>query len=138
MFAEVLEDPGHFVVLESWSDQEAIERHYRSPAFADYQRAIARLLVRESEYRMHVVQDTLHPLQSAGSSPTRTTDPTPAGRAARPRRRARPGASVARRPRAADRLALGEPVFPAQLRVLLAPALLLGLRSSGGTWAGRP
>ncbi len=66
VFAEVLEDPGHFLVLESWTDQEAIERHYRSPAFADYQRAIARLLVRESEYRMHVVQDTLHPVQSAG------------------------------------------------------------------------
>ena len=65
VFAEVLEDPGHFVVLESWSDREAIERHYRSPAFADYQRAIARVLVRESEYRLHLVQDTLHPLQSA-------------------------------------------------------------------------
>ena len=48
VFAEVLQDPGHFVVLESWSDQEAVERHYGSPAFADYQRAITKLLVRES------------------------------------------------------------------------------------------
>ena len=26
VFAEVLEDPGHFIVVESWSDQEAVER----------------------------------------------------------------------------------------------------------------
>ena len=63
-FAEVLEDPGHFVVLERWSDEGAIERHYRSPAFADYQRTIARLLVRESEYRLHRVQETSHPVDS--------------------------------------------------------------------------
>lgn len=64
VFAEVLQDPGHFVVLESWSDQQAIERHYRSAAFADYQRAIAPLLVRDSEYRLHLVAETLHPVQS--------------------------------------------------------------------------
>ncbi|HTY96052.1 MAG TPA: antibiotic biosynthesis monooxygenase [Solirubrobacteraceae bacterium] len=63
-FAEVLEEPGHFVVLERWNDERAIERHYRSPAFADYQRSIARLLVRESEYRLHRVQDTSHPVDS--------------------------------------------------------------------------
>jgi len=63
-FAEVLEEPGHFVVLERWEDEQAIERHYRSPGFADYQRTIARLLVRESEYRLHRVQETLHPVNS--------------------------------------------------------------------------
>lgn len=64
VFAEILGDAGHFVVLESWADEQAMERHYRSPAFADYQRAIAKLLVRDSEYRLHLVTDTLHPLQS--------------------------------------------------------------------------
>ena len=63
-FAEVLEEPGHFVVLERWGDEQAIERHYRSPAFADYQRTIARLLVRESEYSLYRVQETSHPLDS--------------------------------------------------------------------------
>ena len=65
VFAEVVQDPGHFVVLESWSDRGAIERHYGSPGFADYQRAISLLLVRESEYRLHIVEETLHPVQSA-------------------------------------------------------------------------
>ncbi len=65
VFAEVLQDPGHFVVIESWSDREAIERHYGSAAFADYQRAITKLLVRESEYRLHVVAETLRPLDSS-------------------------------------------------------------------------
>jgi len=64
VFAEVLGDPGHFVVLESWSERQALERHYGSPGYADYQREIARLLVRESEYRLHVVDETLHPVNS--------------------------------------------------------------------------
>ncbi len=63
-FAEVLGEPGHFVVTERWKDEQAVERHYRSPAFADYQRTIARLLVRESEYRLHRVQETSLPVDS--------------------------------------------------------------------------
>ena len=64
VFAEVVQDPGHYVVLESWSDQQSLEQHYGSPAFADYQRAIAPLLVRESEYRLHIVGETLHPVDT--------------------------------------------------------------------------
>lgn len=48
-FAEALDDPGHFVLVQRWSDRAALDRHYRSPAFADYQAGIAPLLVRTSE-----------------------------------------------------------------------------------------
>ena len=48
-FAESLDDPGHFVLVQRWSDRAALEEHYRSPAFADYQAGIAPLLVRSSE-----------------------------------------------------------------------------------------
>ncbi|HUH80289.1 MAG TPA: antibiotic biosynthesis monooxygenase [Solirubrobacteraceae bacterium] len=64
VFAEVMADPGHFVVLESWSDQQAVEQHYGSPGYADYQRTIAPLLVHDSEYRLHVVAETLHPVDT--------------------------------------------------------------------------
>src|SRR5436305_1960318 len=33
-FAETLDDPGHFVVVQEWSDQAALDDHYRSRAFA--------------------------------------------------------------------------------------------------------
>ncbi|HTQ67192.1 MAG TPA: antibiotic biosynthesis monooxygenase [Solirubrobacteraceae bacterium] len=64
VFAEVLGDPGHFVVVESWSDEQAVQRHYNSAGYADYQREISGLLVRDSEYRLHVVDETLHPVDS--------------------------------------------------------------------------
>jgi quinol monooxygenase YgiN len=48
-FAETLDDPGHFVLVQRWRDQAALEEHYRSRAFADYQAGIGPLLVRTSE-----------------------------------------------------------------------------------------
>jgi len=48
-FADSLDDPGHFVLVQRWSDRAALEEHYRSRAFADYQAGIAPLLVRSSE-----------------------------------------------------------------------------------------
>jgi quinol monooxygenase YgiN len=64
-FAETLDDPGHFVVVEEWSDQGALDGHYRSPAFADYQARIGELIVRSSEFRVHSVQASSRPLASA-------------------------------------------------------------------------
>jgi quinol monooxygenase YgiN len=64
VFAEAVQDPGHYVVLESWSDQQTLDRHYGSAAFADYRRTIALLLVRESEYELHLVSGTLHPVET--------------------------------------------------------------------------
>jgi quinol monooxygenase YgiN len=48
-FAETLDDPGHFVVVQRWRDRGALDEHYRSPSFADYQARIGPLLVRSSE-----------------------------------------------------------------------------------------
>lgn len=63
-FAETLDDPGHFVVVQQWRDQAAVEEHYSSRAFADYQEKIAELLVRTSELRLHVVQEGFRPVDS--------------------------------------------------------------------------
>ena len=64
-FAETLDDPGHFVVVQEWSDQAALDDHYRSRAFADYQAQIAQLLVRSSDLRVHAVQTSARPVDSA-------------------------------------------------------------------------
>jgi quinol monooxygenase YgiN len=68
-FAETLDDPGHFVVLQRWRDQAAVDEHYSSQAFADYQAKIADLLVRTSELSLNVVQEALRPV---GSTPPST------------------------------------------------------------------
>jgi quinol monooxygenase YgiN len=60
-FAETLDDPGHFVVVQRWRDREAVAAHYRSPTFADYQARVEPLLVRDSELSLHVAEQSLVP-----------------------------------------------------------------------------
>ena len=62
VFAEALGDPGHFVVIQRWRDRAALEGHYRSEAFFRFQAAIGPLLVRESELRIHAVEDEIAPV----------------------------------------------------------------------------
>jgi hypothetical protein len=50
-FAETLDDPGHFIVVQQWRDQAAVDE-------------IASLLVRTSELRLHVVQEGFRPVDS--------------------------------------------------------------------------
>jgi quinol monooxygenase YgiN len=64
-FTEMLEDPGHFVVVQEWREMGALQEHYRSRAFADYQAQIAPRLVRTSELRVHVAEETLLPVDSS-------------------------------------------------------------------------
>src|SRR5215472_13094073 len=52
-FAERLDDPGHFLVVQQWRDRAALEEHYRSEAFRDYQAGIGEFLVRSSDLRLH-------------------------------------------------------------------------------------
>jgi quinol monooxygenase YgiN len=69
VFAEVVDDPGHFVVVQQWRDQAALDEHYRSPEFADYQAKIGDTLVRSSELSLHHVGETVLPLDSAPMDP---------------------------------------------------------------------
>jgi quinol monooxygenase YgiN len=63
-FAESLEDPCHFVLMQEWRDQAALDEHYRSAAFADYQEQIAPHVERSSELRIHMVSETALPVAS--------------------------------------------------------------------------
>jgi quinol monooxygenase YgiN len=69
VFAETVGDPGHFVIVQQWRDQAALDEHYRSHAFADYQAQIAGSLVRTSELRIHTVQASYVPFDSASIGP---------------------------------------------------------------------
>ncbi|MCW3018331.1 MAG: antibiotic biosynthesis monooxygenase [Solirubrobacterales bacterium] len=64
-FAESLDDPGRFVLVQQWRDQEALDEHYRSQTFADYQAQVAEQLVRASELRLHEVQTSYVPVDSS-------------------------------------------------------------------------
>lgn len=69
VFAEVVDDPGHFMVVEEWRDQAALDAHFRSPAFAEYQAEIRDWLVRSSDLRLHHVSETVLPQDSAPMDP---------------------------------------------------------------------
>jgi quinol monooxygenase YgiN len=64
VFAETLDDPGHFLVVQRWRDQGALDEHYRSQEFAHYQAEIADQLVRVSDLRVHLVQESFLPVDS--------------------------------------------------------------------------
>ena len=64
-FAETIDEPGHYIVVQSWRDQEALDAHYRSDDFAAYQSAIAPLLVRHSELRTYLVGEAMRFAESS-------------------------------------------------------------------------
>ena len=64
-FGETLDDPAHFVVVQRWRDRAALDEHFRSQAFADYQARIADRLVRTSELRLYAVEDGFLPVDSS-------------------------------------------------------------------------
>jgi quinol monooxygenase YgiN len=70
-FAEVVDDPGHYLVVEEWSDDAALKTHFKSDAFTSYQRNVAPLLARPSEVRIHRVSETTRPVESGPIDPRR-------------------------------------------------------------------
>ena len=64
-FAEVVDDPGHFVIVQQWRDRAALDAHYRSDPFRAYQAGIAPYLARESELLVHEVSSTVRPVDSS-------------------------------------------------------------------------
>jgi quinol monooxygenase YgiN len=68
-FAEVIDDPGHFIVAQQWRDRASLNEHYRSDAFGRYQAEIGQYLVRNSELRVHEVSASLRPLASSPLGP---------------------------------------------------------------------
>ena len=53
--ASSLTEPDHYVVVEEWRDEAALQEHYASPAFARFQFALDGLLARLSDATVHTV-----------------------------------------------------------------------------------
>ncbi len=71
VFARTLEDPDVLLLVQEWSDEAALERHFRSPAHAAYQRDVEGLLSRPSQVRIHRIAQTLQPTPSTQMDPRR-------------------------------------------------------------------
>jgi quinol monooxygenase YgiN len=53
-------EAGEFVVLAHWRDEDALRRHYRTPAYARYRAAVGELLARPSDVTIHHVAEVVH------------------------------------------------------------------------------
>jgi quinol monooxygenase YgiN len=53
VFSSALAEPDRFVLVSEWEDQDALERHYRSAAFTDFQHCLHGLLARPSELTLY-------------------------------------------------------------------------------------
>jgi quinol monooxygenase YgiN len=70
-FAEVVGEPGRLLVCQEWDSEPALEQHYRSSGFADYQQRVGEFLARPSDVRIHHIRETLLPQAGAPMDPRR-------------------------------------------------------------------
>ena len=68
-FAETLDEPGRFLIVQEWRDQASLEAHYGSETYADYQAKLELLLVHSSDLAIHLVEKTIRPVESVGDNP---------------------------------------------------------------------
>src|SRR5467141_3821088 len=54
-FSAILADPDRFVLVSEWRDQAALDAHYASTEFANFQFALNGLLARPSEMTLYSV-----------------------------------------------------------------------------------
>lgn len=70
-FAEIVADLGRYVVIQEWRHDDALEQHYGSDAFRNYQARVGALLARPSDVRIHRVAETVRPADPGPMDPRR-------------------------------------------------------------------
>jgi quinol monooxygenase YgiN len=68
-FAAALAEPSRFVLLSEWDSTEALDTHYRSEEFADFQFGLDGLLARPSELTVYSVGEGVRPVDSRPMDP---------------------------------------------------------------------
>jgi quinol monooxygenase YgiN len=68
-FAATIADPSRFMLVSVWDSQAALDAHYASPEFADFQSRLRGLLVRTSELAIYAADDAVRPLDSSPMDP---------------------------------------------------------------------
>ena len=61
VFAAALADPSRFVLFSEWDSQEALDDHYRSEAFTEFQLGLDGLLARPSELTVYSIENAVRP-----------------------------------------------------------------------------
>jgi quinol monooxygenase YgiN len=69
IFAATLTDPSRFVLVSEWETQEALDAHYRSEAFAEFQLGLDGLLARPSESTVYSAEGSVRPLNTRPMDP---------------------------------------------------------------------
>ena len=69
VFAAALADPSRFVLFSEWESQEALDAHYRSDAFADFQLSLHGLLARPSELTVYSLEGAVRPTDTRPMDP---------------------------------------------------------------------
>jgi quinol monooxygenase YgiN len=68
-FAATLADPDRFVLVSEWASQEALDAHYGSREFADFQFDLDGLLARPSEMTAYLVGGSVRPVDTRPMDP---------------------------------------------------------------------
>jgi quinol monooxygenase YgiN len=69
LFAATLADPSRYMLFSEWESQEALDAHYRSDAFADFQLSLDGLLARPSELTTYSVDSAVRPTDTRPMDP---------------------------------------------------------------------
>jgi quinol monooxygenase YgiN len=68
-FAAALADQTRFVLLSEWESEQALDAHYRSQAFADFQFDLEGLLARPSELTVYPAAGGVRPVDTSPMDP---------------------------------------------------------------------
>lgn len=68
-FSARLIDPSQFILVSEWDSEEALDAHYRSEAFAEFQFALDGLLARPSEMTVYSAEGEVRPVNSGPMDP---------------------------------------------------------------------
>jgi quinol monooxygenase YgiN len=68
-FAATLADPSRFVLVSEWDSQEAMDAHYKSEEFSDFEVELDGLLARPSELTIYPAERPLRPQDTRPMDP---------------------------------------------------------------------
>jgi quinol monooxygenase YgiN len=68
-FAAALADPSRFLLVSEWESEQALDAHYESEEFADFQLGLDGLLARPSELTVYLGNGAVRPLSSRPMDP---------------------------------------------------------------------
>jgi quinol monooxygenase YgiN len=69
VFSAALADPSRFVLFSEWESQEALDAHYRSEAFTEFQLSLDGLLARPSELTVYSLEGAVRPTDTRPMDP---------------------------------------------------------------------